>query len=172
MLRGLVRFAGRGAFEGVNERVCVSSQQFRGAERWYAKSSRRPVGRKETGLAVQSRWTQVWDPNNTGASYWWNKATNQTTVVGAPRPTGEVAHQQAPVGNQLTSPYDNAGRPSMGLQIGQMMVFGFGGALGVTFISVVIAAISGGAKMEDGSRKEKRHQLAGEGEGAAAKVAA
>jgi hypothetical protein len=56
----------------------------------------------------------------------------------------------------------------MGLQIGQMMVFGFGGALGVTFISVVIAAISGGAKMEDGSLNRK----AGEGEGAAAKVTA
>ena len=60
----------------------------------------------------------------------------------------------------------------MGLAPAQMVVFGFGGAFGDTFISVVIAAISGGAKMEDGSRKEKRHQLAGEGEGAAAKVAA
>ena len=56
----------------------------------------------------------------------------------------------------------------MGLAPAQMVVFGFGGAFGDTFISVVIAAISGGAKMEDGSLNRK----AGEGEGAAAKVAA
>ena len=83
----------------------------------------------------------------TGASYWWNKATNQTTALGAAKPSGNVATEPPPV-DALSSPFDRAGRPTVGLAIGQMFVFGFGGALGVTFISALAAAFGGGAKME------------------------
>ena len=92
------------------------------------------------------QWTEVRDPA-TGASYWWNKATNQTTALGAAKPSGNVATEPPPV-DALSSPFDRAGRPTVGLAIGQMFVFGFGGALGVTFISALVAAFSGGAKME------------------------
>jgi len=148
MFRGAIRMAARRACEHVGERV--SGETHRGAERWYA--TRRPVGRKskgtETSVAVP-KWTSVRDPK-TGSTYWWNKVTNETTAIGLPKPTGSsiaTSNNQVTQSNQI-NPYDTSGRPSVGLQLGQMVVFGFGGALGVTFISVVIAAINGGATME------------------------
>lgn len=97
------------------------------------------------------------DPT-TGGSYWWNKATNQTTAIGAPKPKGGFVTDHGPSVNALSTPYDGAGRPTVGLAIGQMFVFGFGGALGVTFVSAAVAAIAGGAKME------RRHAELLEGE--------
>lgn len=95
---------------------------------------------------MSAAWTEVADPR-TGRSYWWNKATGQTTALGDARPD-EYRLPEVYRGNQLTRPFDAEGRPTLGLAMGQMMVFGFGGALGVTFVSVVIAWVSGGAGME------------------------
>lgn len=95
---------------------------------------------------MSAAWTEVADPR-TGRSYWWNKATGQTTALGDPRPH-EYRLREVYRGNQLTRPFDAEGRPTLGLAMGQMMVFGFGGALGVTFVSAVIAWVSGGAGME------------------------
>lgn len=130
--------------------------------RWFAKTtSRRPARRvggpggrgpasssspanpgalQPTGGAA---WTEVMDPG-TGRTYWWNKATGQTTALGDPKP--EAFRLPEPSrGNALTRPFDAQGRPTIGLAMGQMVVFGFGGALGVTFVSAVIAWVSGGA---------------------------
>ena len=128
--------------------VACAGDAFGATHRGYAKSARRAPGRhrrSETSPAVV-QWTEVRDPA-TGASYWWNKATNQTTALGAAKPRGNVATEPPPV-DALSTPFDRAGRPTVGLAIGQMFVFGFGGALGVTFISALVAAFSGGAKME------------------------
>lgn len=95
---------------------------------------------------MSAAWTEVADPR-TGRSYWWNKATGQTTALGDARPD-EYRLPEVYRGNQLTRPFDAEGRPTLGLAMGQMMVFGFGGALGVTFVSAVIAWVSGGAGME------------------------
>ena len=88
------------------------------------------------------------DPS-TGRTYWWNKATGQTTALGDPRPDGFHAPEPSR-GNALTRPFDAHGRPTIGLAMGQMVVFGFGGALGVTFVSAVIAWVTGGAAGMEG----------------------
>jgi hypothetical protein len=148
MVRGSLRTVARRVVERVGDLACAGDA-FGATHRGYAKSSRRAPGRPrrspETSPAVV-RWTEVRDPA-TGASYWWNKATNQTTALGAAKPSGNVATEPPPV-DALSSPFDRAGRPTVGLAIGQMFVFGFGGALGVTFISALVAAFGGGAKME------------------------
>jgi hypothetical protein len=121
--------------------------------RTFAKASRRAPRRVSPGAAtdkalqpMSAAWTEVADPR-TGRSYWWNKATGQTTALGDARPD-EYRLPEVYRGNQLTRPFDAEGRPTLGLAMGQMMVFGFGGALGVTFVSAVIAWVSGGAGME------------------------
>jgi hypothetical protein len=121
--------------------------------RTFAKASRRAPRRVSPGAAtdkalqpMSAAWTEVADPR-TGRSYWWNKATGQTTALGDARPD-EYRLREVYRGNQLTRPFDAEGRPTLGLAMGQMMVFGFGGALGVTFVSAVIAWVSGGAGME------------------------
>ena len=128
--------------------------------RTFAKSSRKAPRRISPGGAtnkapasgdkalqpMSAAWTEVSDPR-TGRSYWWNKATGQTTALGDARPD-EYRLPEVYRGNQLTRPFDAEGRPTLGLAMGQMMVFGFGGALGVTFVSAVIAWVSGGAGME------------------------
>lgn len=128
--------------------------------RTFAKSSRKAPRRISPGGAtnkapasgdkalqpMSAAWTEVADPR-TGRSYWWNKATGQTTALGDARPD-EYRLPEVYRGNQLTRPFDAEGRPTLGLAMGQMMVFGFGGALGVTFVSAVIAWVSGGAGME------------------------
>jgi hypothetical protein len=136
MVRGSLRTVARRVVERVGDLACAGDA-FGATHRGYAKSSRRAPGRPrrspETSPAVV-RWTEVRDPA-TGASYWWNKATNQTTALGAAKPSGNVATDPTPV-DALSSPFDRAGRPTVGLAIGQMFVFGFGAAFG------------GGAKME------------------------
>ena len=32
-------------------------------------------------------WTRVYDPKGSGEAYWWNQRTNETTALGAPRPS-------------------------------------------------------------------------------------
>lgn len=91
------------------------------------------------------------DPG-TGRTYWWNKATGQTTALGDAKPAAFVVPEPSR-GNALTRPFDARGRPTIGLAMGQMVVFGFGGALGVTFVSAVIAWVtgSGGAAGMEGA---------------------
>eukprot|EP00931_Biecheleriopsis_adriatica_P042345 TRINITY_DN24134_c0_g1_i1.p2 TRINITY_DN24134_c0_g1~~TRINITY_DN24134_c0_g1_i1.p2 ORF type:complete len:124 (-),score=25.09 TRINITY_DN24134_c0_g1_i1:101-472(-) len=36
-------------------------------------------------------WVEVSDPQGSGKTYWWNRATNQTTHVGAARPGSAAA---------------------------------------------------------------------------------
>ena len=43
--------------------------------------------------------------------------------------------------------------------MGQMLVFGFGGALGVTFVGVVAAWLSGGAAAQPASRETARETI-------------
>ena len=138
--------------------------------RWFAKTSRRPArrvsGPNGRGPASSSSsspaghpgalqptgggaaWTEVMDPS-TGRTYWWNKATGQTTALGDPKPDTFRLPESSP-GNALTRPFDVHGRPTIGLAMGQMVVFGFGGALGVTFVSAVIAWVTGGAAGMEG----------------------
>lgn len=101
------------------------------------------------------------DPS-TGRTYWWNKATGQTTALGDPKPVTFRVPESSP-GNALTRPFDVHGRPTIGLAMGQMVVFGFGGALGVTFVSAVIAWVTGGAAGMEGGMMEGGMTSATEG---------
>jgi hypothetical protein len=105
----------------------------------------------------------VRDPRG-GPSYWWNRDTNQTTGVGEPRPTTyRLPPRDAATGTgggALTRPYDERGEPTLGLKMGQMVVFGFGGALGVMFVSGVVAMISRGAGAEGRKRADAEEEKA------------
>ena len=102
------------------------------------------------------------DPRG-GPSYWWNRDTNQTTGVGRaeaddvpPAPPRRRDGRRRP----LTRPYDERGEPTLGLKMGQMVVFGFGGALGVMFVSGVVAMISRGAGAEGRTRADAEEEKA------------
>jgi hypothetical protein len=73
--------------------------------------------------------------------------------VGEQRPTTyRLTPRDAATGGKggaLTRPYDERGEPTLGLKMGQMVVFGFGGALGVMFVSGAVAMISRGAGAEE-----------------------
>ena len=102
------------------------------------------------------------DPRG-GPSYWWNRDTNQTTGVGEPRPTTyrlppRDAAATGGGGGALTRPYDERGEPTLGLKMGQMVVFGPGGALGVMFVSGVVAMISRGAGAEGANAPTRRRR--------------
>lgn len=136
--------------------------------RGYAKHSRRPHrnpapskpasdAKSKALRPVSASWTEVADPR-TGTSYWWNKATGETTGLGDPRPT---TYKLPAInrGSALSRPYDRHGQPTIGLAMGQMLVFGFGGALGVTFVGVVAAWLSGGAAAQPASRETARETI-------------
>ena len=164
---GLISSIGRRGFAKTSRRPPrrVSGP---GGRRGPASSSSSPANPEgalqPTGGAA---WTEVTDPG-TGRTYWWNKATGQTTALGDPRPDGFHAPEPSR-GNALTRPFDAHGRPTIGLAMGQMVVFGFGGALGVTFVSAVIAWVTGGgAAGMEGAMTTTTEGAAGEAtEGAA-----
>jgi len=56
-----------------------------------ATSRSRPTPASASAVAkTADSWTQVID-EQTKQPYWWNRQTNETTAVGAPKPSGEVA---------------------------------------------------------------------------------
>lgn len=131
----------------------------------HRRPSRPPPAAKSASALrpVSASWTEVRDPRG-GPSYWWNRDTNQTTGVGEPRPTTyRLPPRDAATGTgggALTRPYDERGEPTLGLKMGQMVVFGFGGALGVMFVSGVVAMISRGAGAEGRTRADAEEEKA------------
>ena len=68
------------------------------------------------------------DDAKTKMRYWWNKSTGETTGLGEPRPTS-FKLPPADKWSALTKHVDKNGEPTLGVAIGQMFVFAFGGAL-------------------------------------------
>lgn len=53
----------------------------------------------------QSPWREVKDPQGSALTYWWNEETNETTALGAPRPSHWVEVSD-PNGSGLTYWWD------------------------------------------------------------------
>ena len=96
----------------------------------------------------------------------WNKATNETTALGEARP---VTFKLAEVsrGNALTRPFDRHGQPTVGLAMGQMFIFGIGGALGITFVSFALRGLTGMDSWDPSVRAEFETRRPRAGAGAA-----
>jgi hypothetical protein len=120
--------------------------------RSFARPSRRApnasaaASSSENALKRPRRPSEHWQPVDdakTKMRYWWNKSTGETTGLGEPRPTS-FKLPPADKWSALTKHVDKNGEPTLGVAIGQMFVFAFGGALGVTAVSVALGVLSGG----------------------------
>ena len=96
------------------------------------RGARRPVGKAAPPPALEDPWEEVKD-ETTGQTYWWNVHTNETTALGAPKPTGPTSlapSQQAgappPVGQP---PQQRSMMGSFGSIVAEGMAFGTGSAI-------------------------------------------
>eukprot|EP00603_Paraphysomonas_imperforata_P009226 CAMPEP_0114422854 /NCGR_PEP_ID=MMETSP0103-20121206/5835_1 /TAXON_ID=37642 ORGANISM="Paraphysomonas imperforata, Strain PA2" /NCGR_SAMPLE_ID=MMETSP0103 /ASSEMBLY_ACC=CAM_ASM_000201 /LENGTH=128 /DNA_ID=CAMNT_0001591473 /DNA_START=275 /DNA_END=661 /DNA_ORIENTATION=- len=61
---------------------------------------------KNTSIeSLESPWVEEKDPKGSEMTYWWNKETNETTSLGAPKP-GHWVEVRDPAGSQLTYWWD------------------------------------------------------------------
>jgi hypothetical protein len=79
-------------------------------------------------------WQEVRD-KNTGMIYWWNTVTNETTALGAPRPTGPTA---------LAQPMPQQQQGGMMSGLGSVMAQGFAFGTGSAVAHNVIGNMFGG----------------------------
>lgn len=92
----------------------------------------RAVARREAPRAPvkqEAQWTRVRD-RETGAVYWWNETTDQTTPVGVPKPTTDVYDDRS----------GQAGGMPFTSHLGQMVVMGAGVAVAATMVRAVFSA--------------------------------
>eukprot|EP01041_Mallomonas_annulata_P007403 gene7403-15122_t len=132
------------------------------------KTSRNQLTNRSTPnneVEVSESWMEVMDPKGSGKSYWWNKKTNETTVLGAPKPEN-WKELKDPAGSDLTywwnpetnattalgqaPPYRELYKPvfpinssryqpqSFGGVMMYSMALGFGVSLAFTFVRVFI----------------------------------
>ena len=103
----------------------------------------KPLGMHRTAPAGQSvipappaspvaLWTEVRDPA-TGAVYYWNQSTGETTAVGEPRPTGAY-RVPAP-------PQFSAGK--VGAELGSLVLWGAGVTFGFAIVGAAARMIFG-----------------------------
>ena len=79
-------------------------------------------------------WSEVRDPAS-GQIYWWNKETNETTALGAPKPTDLAAPQQ-PQGSMMGS-------------LGRTVAEGFSFGVGSSIARSVVGSMFGGGSSSD-----------------------
>mmetsp|Transcript_85967 Transcript_85967/g.135736 ORF Transcript_85967/g.135736 Transcript_85967/m.135736 type:complete len:213 (-) Transcript_85967:351-989(-) len=85
--------------------------------------------------AAPDPWTEVVDPSS-GQKYWWNKTTNETTAVGAPKPTGVNEAQQ------------QVAQPSTGSMLRSALVDGIGWGIGSSMAHRLVDGVLGPRQME------------------------
>ncbi len=87
-------------------------------------------------------WTEVRDKNS-GMIYWWNTVTNETTALGAPRPTGPSALAQP-------MPQQQGGMMSgLGRVVAEGFAFGTGSAIAHNVVGNLFGGSSGGGGHDD-----------------------
>jgi hypothetical protein len=77
-------------------------------------------------------WTEVRDPS-TGAVYYWNQSTGETTAVGEPKPTGM---HRVPV-----VPPISAGK--VGAELGSLVLWGAGVTIGFAIAGAAVRMVFG-----------------------------
>lgn len=119
-----------------------SSKRRRAVER--ATGGRPRAQRQEVMLSHQENlpenaWVPVTDEAS-GQVYWWNQSTNETTALGAPKPTTVSLAQQAP--QQI---YQQGQQPTMGQAVGGMFASGIGFGVGSSVAHHAIGSMFGGS---------------------------
>eukprot|EP01040_Poterioochromonas_malhamensis_P010090 gene10090-10968_t len=82
-------------------------------------------------VSIEEAWVEVQDKTS-GQIYWWNTVTNETTALGAPRPTGPTA---------LAQPQQQG---SMGGGLGSVVAEGFAFGAGSAVAHRVVGSFFGG----------------------------
>ena len=132
MTRTGLRFGGEGALGGLpsgSAARALAGSSRRG--RSGAPDPGRAISRREaprTPVKQEAQWTRVRD-QETGAVYWWNETTDQTTPVGVPKPTTDVYDDTS---GQVGTPFTS--------HLGQMVVMGAGVAIAATMVRAVFSA--------------------------------
>ena len=86
-------------------------------------------------VPIEQAWTEVKDEAS-GQIYYWNTQTNETTALGAPRPTGPTA-----LGPALPQEQQSGGAMS---GIGGMVVQGMAFGVGSSIAHSVVGSMFGG----------------------------
>jgi hypothetical protein len=122
----------------------MSSRSRRGA------ASRRPPSRSgvpKPALLPEQAWVEVPDQAS-GLTYWWNQQTNETTHVGAPKPTGATALAVPPPQN-LAQPQVADQQPSLGRIMAEGLAFGTGSAVAHRAVGSLFGGNSSSSQFDD-----------------------
>ena len=92
-------------------------------------------------LAVEDAWVEVEDKPS-GLKYFWNTETNETTALGAPKPTGVAAEQAA-------QPPAQSGGMMSGL--GRVVAEGFAFGVGSSIAHSMVGSMFGGSSSSNSS---------------------
>ena len=88
-------------------------------------------------------WQEVKDPS--GQSYWWNSQTNETTALGAPKPTSV---QQQPPGQPPAAP--GMGGGGFMSTIAEGFAFGAGSSIARHAVGSMLGGFGGGGSSDQG----------------------
>ena len=99
-------------------------------------------------VSLADSWTEVKD-EQTGQYYYWNKATNETTALGAPKPTTDYLAQSPAHQNAQVQGYQQPGAPSFGQTMKEGFAFGAGAGIARGVIGSMFGGWGGGGSSDD-----------------------
>jgi hypothetical protein len=120
--------------------ACLSTRA--GGRKPIKKSSKSPPA-QTTAIAVHEAWEEVKDTS--GQIYWWNTQTNETTQLGAPKPTGPTALGPSQTSQLAEAPQQSGGMMSgLGGMVAQGFAFGVGSSVAHSVVGSMFGGSSGG----------------------------
>ena len=96
---------------------------------------------RRSAVAPAGKWVAVVD-DATGQVYYWNRATNETTALGEPRP--------GPAGRLPAHPQGEVVAGGLGSSIVQIFAMGFGVSIGFAIIGRIFGGLSYEEEDEEG----------------------
>ena len=102
-------------------------------------TAKKTPSRTSAMVPVEEAWVEVPDKNS-GLSYWWNQQTNETTHIGAPRPTGATAMAVPPPAEAQSGGMMSG----LGGVVAQGMAFGVGSSIAHHAVGAVANSFGGG----------------------------
>ncbi len=112
-----------------------------GGRRPPAKKTRAVAKAPSQIMSLEEAWTEVRD-DASGQSYWWNKLTNETTHLGAPRPTGPTALTAPPPADMQQQQQGGGMLSGLGGVMAQGMAFGVGSAVAHRAVGAIANSFS------------------------------
>jgi hypothetical protein len=137
----LARYFRPRQFRQVIGQVSVISRDFSDSSK--GKRTLKPLKRRPASpaapapapLAVHDAWTEVVDKQS-GQIYYWNTVTDETTPLGAPKPTGASGNDLAP-----QQPQQSGGMMS---GLGRVVAEGFAFGVGSSVAHGIVGSMFGG----------------------------